>query len=63
MRLHRRLGFAPRSRLAGAGFKPLKAALVKSQGSERLGKLRLRIVTVMTKRDERKRAIDEASKS
>ena len=27
------------SRFAGAGFKPPKAALVKSQGSERLGKV------------------------
>ena len=32
-------GLAPRSRLAGVGFKPPKAALVKSQGSERLGKV------------------------
>jgi len=31
-------GMAPRSRLAGVGFKPPKAALVKSQGGERLGK-------------------------
>jgi len=38
-RLRRRWGGAPRSRLAGAGFKPPKAALVKSQGSERLGKV------------------------
>ena len=30
---------APRSRLAGAGFNPPKAALVKSQGGERLGKV------------------------
>jgi len=30
---------APRSRLTGAGFKPPKAALVKSQGGERLGKV------------------------
>ena len=31
-------GLAPRSRFAGVGFKPPKAALVKSQGGERLGK-------------------------
>ena len=28
-------GLAPRSRLAGAGFKPLQAAEVKSLGGER----------------------------
>jgi len=34
-RLRKRWGEAPRSRLAGAGFKPPQAALVKSQGGER----------------------------
>ena len=34
-RLRKRWGEAPRSRLTGADFKPLQAALVKSQGGER----------------------------
>ena len=35
-----RWGKAPRSRLAGAGFKPPQAAGVKSPGGERCGKRR-----------------------
>jgi hypothetical protein len=53
---------APRSRLAGADFKPPKAALVKSHGGERLGKVTAETVAGMAQRDERKRTIDEASK-
>jgi len=35
---------APRSRLAGAGFKPPKAALVKSHRGERFGKVTAKTV-------------------
>jgi len=38
-----------RSRLAGEGFKPSKGALVKSQGTERLGKVHSRGVQVWVK--------------
>jgi len=61
-RLCRRWGWAPRSRLAGAGFKPPKAAVVKSHGGERLGKVTAKTVAGVAQRDERKRTIDEASK-
>jgi hypothetical protein len=57
-----RWGWAPRSRLAGADSKPPKAAVVKSHGGERLGKVTAETVAGMAKRDERKRTIDEASK-
>ena len=36
--LNERWGMAPRSRLTGAGFKPLYASLGKSQGRERYKK-------------------------
>ena len=38
-----------RSRLAGEGFKPPKGALVKSQGTERLGKVHPRGAQVWIK--------------
>jgi hypothetical protein len=38
-KLYKRCGQAPWSRFAEKGFKPAKAMLVKSQGSERLGKV------------------------
>ena len=53
----------PRSRLAGAGFKTPQAAVVKSHGGERLGKVTAVTVAGVAQRDERKRTIDEASKA
>jgi hypothetical protein len=48
-KLHERWGRAPRSRHAGAGSKPLRAAAVKSRGGERRrkGAARLRQVRTM----------------
>ena len=54
---------APRSRLAGAGFKPPQAAVVKSDGGERWGKGRDVIRSGEGHGDERKRTADDVSKS
>ena len=52
--LYRRWGKAPRSRPAGAGFKPPQAARVKSPGGERCGKRRRNTPSGGSRGDERK---------
>jgi len=49
-KLQRRWRWALRSRLAGGGFKPPQAAVVKSHGSERWWKRRTRCVRCESRR-------------
>src|SRR5260370_36852201 len=52
----------PRSGLAGAGFKPPRAALVKSHCGERRWKRRSRTPSGEVQGDERKQTADDVSK-
>jgi hypothetical protein len=54
---------APRSRLAGVGFKPPKAAVAKSHGSEHLGKVTAQTVAGENQGDERKRTTERCRNS
>jgi hypothetical protein len=51
-----------KSSLSGAGFKPPKAAVVKSHGGERLGKGGARLRQVRVKETNTSEPFDDASK-